>query len=204
MPDFSYEDRVSGLVAGVDEVGRGPCAGPVTAAAVVLNRETIPDSLLDQLDDSKKISPGKRERIAESLLDYAWISIAEASVVEIDEINILQASLLAMKRAVEGLSVPIAQALIDGNKAPSLLVPAQTVVKGDSRSYSIAAASIVAKVDRDQLMHRLDAQYPEYSWANNAGYGTAAHLQALEQYGVTPHHRQSFAPVRRQLEKEAA
>lgn len=180
-------------VAGVDEVGRGPLAGPVVAAAVVLNRASIPDGL----NDSKKLSAKRRAFIGPLLRQSAEVSVGVASVEEIDEINILQASLLAMRRAVEGLALPPDHLLIDGNKVPQgLPCPATTVVGGDGRSPSIAAASIVAKIWRDNVMREAATQWPGYGWETNAGYPTKCHKSALRNLGVTPFHRRSFRPVR--------
>lgn len=179
-------------IAGVDEVGRGPLAGPVTAAAVRLDPDNIPDGL----NDSKKLTPARREALAEALIACADVCIAHASVAEIDEINILQATYLAMRRAVAGLAQPPVHLLIDGNRVPpGLPCPATPLVKGDALSLSIAAASIVAKVARDRIMMDLAAEFPGYGWDTNAGYPTKAHRVALVTQGVTPHHRRSFAPV---------
>lgn len=201
-PDFSFEDAAlsaagaSGPVCGIDEVGRGPLAGPVVAAAVVLDRNAQHDALWAQINDSKKLSAARRADLYGRIHDAGTVSISLCSVEEIDQINILQASLLAMQRAFGGLggAQPVA-ALIDGNKAPKLPCHTRTIVKGDSRSLSIAAASIVAKHYRDELMKKLAEEFPHYEWARNAGYGTAAHLKALEIHGITQHHRRSFAPV---------
>lgn len=197
-PDFSFETRIGGRVAGVDEVGRGPLAGPVTAAAVVLDPATIPEGL----NDSKKLSARKRTALLEQLLERAEVSLGWASVEEIDAINIRNATFLAMRRALEGLA-PVGHALIDGNALPpELPCPASTIVKGDGRSLSIAAASIVAKVWRDEHMMALSRQFPGYGWERNAGYPTADHKQALLDLGVTPHHRRSFKPVHNILYQE--
>lgn len=197
-PDFSCEDEAGpgAVVCGVDEVGRGPIAGPVLAAAVILPRN-LPAELADAIDDSKKLTLARREALVPLIERHAVaFAVAEASVAEIDDINILQAALLAMTRAVAGLGVVPDLALVDGNRAPKgLPCPARTLVKGDSRSLSIAAASILAKVARDRLMVDLDRQFPGYGWAKNAGYPTPAHLAALPLLGVTPWHRRSFAPV---------
>lgn len=196
MPDLTRELRLGGRVAGVDEVGRGPLCGPVVAAAVILDPRNIPDGLVG-LDDSKRLSAARREHFVRLLRFCAVIGVGAASVAEIDRLNILQASLLAMRRALAALSVTPDAALIDGNRAPKdLPYPAITLVKGDQLSLSVAAASVVAKVVRDQALVRLDRRYPGYGWAQNAGYGTAAHLAALGLLGATPHHRRSFAPVR--------
>ena len=188
--DAAYRDSGAGLFCGVDEAGRGPLAGPVYAAAVILP----PQPEIKGLNDSKKISEKKREAlfpvICETALSYA---IGTASVEEIDELNILQATFLAMRRAVEGLSVAPAFALIDGNRTPAgIAIPCQTVVKGDALSASIAAASILAKVSRDHCLMELDKQYPEYGFAKHKGYGTPAHYAALRTYGMAPVHRKTF------------
>lgn len=203
MPDFSFETaaRKQGhqIIAGVDEVGRGPMAGPVTAAAVILNPKDIPAGLAD----SKTLTEARRDKLAKLIYEVAEVSIAHASVAEIDEINILQASHLAMVRAVAGLPRRPDHVLIDGNRIPvDLSSSATAVVKGDGKSLSIAAASIVAKVCRDKLMVELSQQFPGYGWEANAGYVTQMHKQALENLGVTPHHRRSFAPVRNILYQE--
>lgn len=188
--DAAYRESGAGLFCGVDEAGRGPLAGPVYAAAVIL--PTQPE--IAGLNDSKKISEKKREAlfpvICETALSYA---IGTASVEEIDELNILQATFLAMRRAVERLSVTPAFALIDGNRTPAgIAIPCQTVVKGDALSASIAAASILAKVSRDHYLAELDKQYPEYGFAKHKGYGTPAHYAALRTYGMAPVHRKTF------------
>ena len=191
-PDFSHEQALGGIVAGVDEVGRGPLAGPVTAAAVVLDPGAIPEGL----NDSKKVPQAKREALFDTLHQVAQVSIGWADIDEIDALNIRGASLLAMRRAVEGLPYAPSHALIDGNAVPpDMPCPATTLIKGDARSLSIAAASIVAKVARDRVMVALAQQHPGYGWERNAGYGTAEHLAALRDLGVTPAHRRSFKPV---------
>jgi ribonuclease HII len=198
MPDFSLEytllARYGGPIAGVDEVGRGPWAGPVLAAAVVLAPD-CPAELLARIQDSKALSARRREAIAALLPRHAAIGIAAASVAEIDRLNVLAATMLAMTRAVAALPLRPGAVLVDGNRLPSLPCPAETAVKGDARSLSIAAASIIAKVMRDRLMARLACRYPGYGWERNAGYGTKAHQQGLAVAGVTPHHRRSFAPI---------
>ncbi len=196
VPDFSFEraahEAGATRVAGVDEVGRGPLAGPVTAAAVVLDPANIPEGL----NDSKKLSAKRREALYEAIMASAEVCIAHASVEEIDEINILYASHLAMERAVAGLPAAPDHVLIDGNKIPkALTIPAEALVKGDARSLSIAAASIVAKVTRDRIMVDLAQQHPGYGWEQNAGYPSKSHISALQNLGVTPHHRRSFKPV---------
>ena len=195
-PDFFLELTAitagHACVAGVDEVGRGPLAGPVTAAAVVLDPAHIPEGL----NDSKKLTARKREALHDLLLDVAEVSVAHASVEEIDALNILRAAHLAMVRALESLPRKPNYALIDGNMIPRRCpIPAQAVIKGDGLSASIAAASIVAKIRRDRLMMDLAQQYPGYGWETNAGYGSKKHMDALANLGVTPHHRRSFKPV---------
>jgi len=204
MPDLSLELAALadgfGVVCGVDEAGRGSWAGPVVAGAVVLEREPLSDELRLGIDDSKKLKPAARYSLFEILRSQARIGIGVARVEEIDELNILQATFLAMRRAVDDLGVPVPElALVDGNNSPKLPYAVRTVVKGDGLSLSIAAASIAAKVSRDHLMTVLDGQYPGYGWAHNAGYGTAKHKSALQDLGVTPVHRKSFAPIRKIL-----
>ncbi|MCV6586677.1 MAG: ribonuclease HII [Marinibacterium sp.] len=196
MPDFTFEADLHARgflrVAGVDEVGRGPLAGPVTAAAVILNPDDIPEGL----HDSKKLTARARDHLAAQLQDRAVVAVAHASVEEIEQINILQASHLAMCRALDQLGTPADFALIDGNRTPKgLTLPSQTVVKGDARSLSIAAASIMAKTARDRIMVDLAQQHPGYGWERNAGYPTPEHKAALRNLGLTPHHRRSFKPV---------
>lgn len=195
MPDFTLEEEVGGIVAGIDEAGRGPLAGPVVAAAVIFDRARLSPRLLAQIDDSKRLSRARREAAFEALAEVAHIGIGQADVDEIDRINILQASLLAMRRAVVQLRVQPETALIDGNRAPELSCRARCVVGGDRLSVSIAAASIVAKVTRDRLITELARLYPGYGWERNAGYGTKEHLDALQILGITPEHRRSFRPV---------
>ena len=198
METTAYSNGAS-CVAGVDEVGRGPLAGPVTAAAVVLDASAIPDGI----NDSKKLTAKRRLALAEELWRVADVSIAHASVEEIDEHNILRASYLAMRRALEGLRRRPDFALIDGKMIPrGLNIPAQGVVKGDTKSLSIAAASIAAKVARDELMVDLAQQHPGYGWETNMGYGSKSHMQALQNLGATPHHRRSFKPVHNILYQE--
>jgi len=199
VADYSFELAVGGTVAGVDEVGRGPLAGPVTAAAVILNPANIPQGLAD----SKTLSAARRQALFGAIMDCAQVSVAHASVQEIDEMNILRASHLAMVRALAGLPRAPDHALIDGNLIPKgLTLPATAIVKGDAKSLSIAAASIIAKVTRDALMVDLAQQFPHYGWDQNAGYPTAAHLSALHIHGVTPWHRRSFKPVHNILYQE--
>ena len=192
MPDFTLERSIAGPVAGVDEVGRGPLAGPVHAAAVILDPARLPPGL----DDSKKMSETRREKAFDAIMASAIaVGIGVASVEEIDRINILAATMLAMRRAVERLTIRPVHALVDGNKVPALPCPAEAIVKGDSKVLSIAAASIIAKVTRDRFMSDLDAACPGYGWARNKGYGTADHMEALARLGPSVHHRTSFAPI---------
>lgn len=196
LPDYSHETTLGGLVAGADEAGRGPWAGPVVAAAVILDPADIPAGL----NDSKKLSEARRERLFDVILDKAiTVGIAEGSLEAIERRNILHASLDAMAEAIAQLDPQPGFALIDGNKAPRLAMPCQTLVKGDGRSLSIAAASIIAKVTRDRVMRKLATDFPEYGWASNKGYGTKAHREALALHGVTQHHRRSFAPIHKML-----
>ena len=190
----SLEWDTAGLVAGVDEAGRGPLAGPVVAAAVILD-ELKP---IAGLNDSKKLTEKRREKLYEEILAKALCcSIAEASVQEIDSLNILQATLLAMRRAVEGLRLKPVKVLVDGNRLPVLDVRAEAIVQGDALVPAISAASILAKVHRDRLCAQLHVQYPHYGFDRHKGYGTAEHLQALAEHGPSPWHRTSFAPVAR-------
>ncbi len=183
----------AGLIAGVDEAGRGPLAGPVVAAAVILDDQNP----IAGLHDSKKLTAARREQLFDEIRAKALCcSIAEASVAEIDQLNILQATMLAMRRAVEGLRLRPAQVLVDGNRIPVLNVPAEAIVKGDAKVACIAAASILAKVHRDRLCDELHARHPGYGFATHKGYPTPDHLQALQAQGPCPDHRQSFAPVR--------
>lgn len=202
-PDLSFETaaraRGARLVAGVDEVGRGPLAGPVTAAAVILPEAGLPDGL----NDSKKLTPARREVLAAWIAAHCDCAVVHVDVEEIERLNILRASHLAMCRALSALRQRPCLALIDGNRLPEGLdFPGETIVKGDALSLSIAAASILAKVARDRLMVDLAQQHPGYGWEANAGYPTPAHLQALLDLGVTPHHRRSFAPVHNILCKD--
>lgn len=184
--------RGANVIAGVDEVGRGPLAGPVTAAAVILDPNDIPEGL----NDSKALSAKRREALSEQIMSRAQVCIGHASVEEIDEINILRASHLAMERAIAGLAQVPDEVLIDGNMIPrGLSLPAQAIIKGDARSLSISAASIVAKICRDRVMWDLAQHYPGYGWETNAGYPSKSHKAALQNLGVTPHHRRSFKPV---------
>ena len=196
MPDFAFEKRCTGIVCGIDEAGRGPLAGPVVAAAVILDRRRLPRSLRDGLDDSKKLNRAAREEYAALLRrSGVYIGIGAASAAEIDRRNILQATLLAMCRAVSALGIAPSIALVDGNVPPPLPCQVETVIGGDGLSLSIAAASIIAKVTRDRLMRQLALRYSGYGWETNVGYGTEQHRTALRALGPTPHHRRSFAPL---------
>ena len=196
MADFALEAACGCLrVCGVDEVGRGPWAGPVVAAAVILDRGWDADGV----DDSKRLTAAARTRLRREIEAHAEVGTGQASVYEIDRMNILNAALLAMRRAVAALARVPECALVDGNRLPDLPCPATAVTRGDARSVSIAAASIVAKVERDRLMAGLAVDFPGYGWERNAGYGTPEHTAALERLGVSPHHRRSFAPVARRL-----
>lgn len=209
MPDFELEDNWGGLIAGVDEAGRGPWAGPVVAGAVIIRDRCLGEDLLGGLDDSKKLTARRREFLYEKLYEAQeqgklCIGIGQASAAEIDEFNILQATFMAMQRAVDALPLKPEKALLDGNRAPrSFSYPVRTVIKGDGRSYSIAAASIAAKVYRDRLMAELAQRYPGYGFEKNAGYGTAAHIAGLQKYGLIPEHRKSYKPVREYLLRQA-
>ncbi|MFP7674255.1 ribonuclease HII [Marivita sp. S0852] len=200
LPDFRFErdQWARGLVrvAGVDEAGRGPLAGPVVAAAVVLGRDAIPDGI----QDSKKLTSERRKAVLERIMQEAEVGVGEASVEEIDEINILRASHLAMCRAIDALAQAVDHVLIDGNLIPrDLELPATPIIKGDSLSLSIAAASIVAKTRRDAIMWDLAQHYPGYGWETNQGYPTKCHKEALRNLGPTPHHRRSFKSVHNML-----
>ncbi len=195
-PSFAIEDTHQGIICGIDEVGRGPLAGPVVAGAVIINRAIAPIDILEQINDSKKLNAKKREYLFYKIHEFADVAIAEISPEEIDDINILQATLKAMGHAYNHLKAIPDIALIDGNKAPKISGKTQTIVKGDSISLSIAAASIVAKHYRDELMKKIANDFPQYGWEHNAGYGTKEHLEAIEKYGITIHHRKSFAPIK--------
>lgn len=198
MPDLALERASGGLVAGVDEAGRGPLAGPVLAAAAIIDDRCLPEALRATIDDSKRLTAARRASIFADLPTCARIGIGAASVAEIDALNILRATMLAMRRAVAALRVVPDVALIDGTHVPAgLPCAARPVVGGDRISLSIAAASIVAKVVRDRAMSRLAVRHPGFGWEHNAGYGTADHRLALEMLGPTRHHRRSFAPIAR-------
>lgn len=196
-PSLRLEKEAGCVVCGVDEVGCAPLAGPVVAAAVILPAKGLPRKLTALINDSKIVPAPKREAAASALPNYCVISFGEASVEEIDAINIYHARMLAMRRAVAGLNIRPELALIDGNAMPRELgCPARTIVDGDAKCLSIAAASIVAKVFRDAYMRKLAEQFPGYGWETNVGYGTRDHRSAMARLGLTPHHRRSFAPVR--------
>lgn len=204
MPDFSFEQKLhTQKVAGVDEAGCGPWAGPVVASAVIFLK--YDETLWATLNDSKKLTALKRRRCFEVLTNSSQLvyGIGTASVNEIDEFNIGQATRLAMERAITNLPTKPDHVLIDGIRKPSISMPTTMIVKGDSLSLSIAAASIIAKVTRDKIMAELDKKYPMYYWSKNAGYGTALHQNALKNHGVTSHHRKSFAPIRALLGEAA-
>lgn len=201
MPDLSIERDCGGRVAGIDEAGRGPWAGPVVAAAVILP-PALPDALTDGLDDSKKLSAARRELLFDALTACAGIDygVGAASVAEIERDNILAATYTAMRRALDALNDVPDTALIDGNRLPpGLPCPGRTIIKGDSLSLSIAAASIFAKVTRDRIMTSLSARYPGYHWDRNAGYGTKQHRDGLKALGITSHHRRTYAPIAKML-----
>lgn len=194
MPNFAFEKACEAVpVAGIDEAGRGPLAGPVVAAAVIFDADRLPRRIARAIDDSKKLSAETRETLFEAIRPYAEIGVGQASVAEIDRYNILKATFLAMYRALVALPRSPAIALIDGNQAPKLGCAVRTIVRGDGISLSIAAASIVAKVTRDRLMTSLDSTYPGYGWLTNKGYGTAEHRAALLHLGPCPEHRRSFS-----------
>lgn len=205
MPHYIFESRTlkvrPGPICGVDEAGRGPLAGPVVAAAVILERKHVPKGL----NDSKQLSAEDREALVPRILEMAIaVGVGEASVDEIDLINIRQATHLAMARAVRALAVAPLFALVDGNDAPALPCPCDTIIDGDARSVSIAAASIVAKVTRDRMMTALHDAHPGYGWVTNKGYSTEGHIEALNRLGPCAHHRRSFAPVHRLLYPDAS
>ncbi len=199
-PNYDLELQHNGITCGVDEVGRGSWAGPVVTAAVILDPDNIPYGL----NDSKKLSKKKREALYPLIMETAQVGFGEASIEEIDQHNILQATFIAMQRAVVNLPLKPDHALVDGNKVPHLICPTSAVIKGDSKSFSIAAASIVAKVRRDLLMKKLSKIYPEYRWDKNAGYGTRDHIEALRLVGPSRFHRISFAPIRKLISQGVA
>lgn len=201
LPDWSYENECDGLVAGIDEAGRGPWAGPVIAGAVIFFTKDINPLLITSLNDSKKLSAKKREMLytlleEEQKKGHLCFAIGSADAAEIDEINILQATFNAMRRALANLAKRPNIALVDGNRAPVPFdCPVKTIIKGDALSLSISAASIVAKVYRDRLMKDLSLKYPHYGFEKNAGYGTKDHIAGLKKFGITPEHRKSYKPI---------
>ncbi|MBR4927612.1 MAG: ribonuclease HII [Alphaproteobacteria bacterium] len=206
MPDFSIERTIqASLIAGFDEAGRGPWCGPVVAACVCWPNLDIPEELAGAINDSKKLSAKKREALFPLIINSnALVGVGLCSAEEIDEMNILQASFVAMHRALlqirsKGFMPDFG--LIDGNRLPKWDIPCQAVIGGDAKSLSIGAASIIAKVTRDRIMTELAKEYPQYGWERNAGYGTAEHVAALKEYGITPHHRKSYAPIKKILEE---
>ena len=205
MPSFRIERTLTGVICGIDEVGRGPLAGPVVAAAVILPQK-LPRGLRGAIDDSKRMSRQEREAVGAILVGVVQYGIGAASAAEIDRINILRATFLAMARALAALMARGHRpdwALVDGNQAPPLTCPVKTVIGGDGLSLSIAAASIIAKVTRDRAMRALATRYPVYRWETNVGYGTEEHRGALAAHGPTRHHRRSFSPLQLALELES-
>ena len=202
MPNFEIEDEYVGVIAGVDEAGRGPWVGPVVAGCVVFLDRKVDDFLLNNLNDSKKISKKKREQLYEVLYKEKengkiLIGVGITSAKEIDDINILNASFLAMKRAIDDAKANPCMVLVDGNREPKNFgYKTKAVIKGDAKSYSISAASIIAKVYRDKMMEDMAKKYPGYGFEKNAGYGTKAHIEGLKLYGITPEHRLSYAPIK--------
>jgi ribonuclease HII len=200
MQQVALDWGVNGLIAGVDEAGRGPLAGPVVAAAVILDDQHP----IVGLADSKQLTARQRERLFDEIRAHALcFSVAQASVEEIEDINILQATLLAMRRAIQGLRLPPKLVLIDGNRLPILPMRSESIVKGDTLVAAISAASILAKVTRDRWCDDIDVQYPAYGFAQHKGYGTAQHLAALCEHGACPHHRTTFRPVREVIHRSA-
>ncbi len=204
MPDFKFEKSMKGLVCGLDEVGRAPLAGPVVAACVFIPQDKIKGDVWNHVNDSKMLSAAKRESLFDEIRNHCAWAINECCNDEIENINIVQASFLAMRRAFDAMranfNVHMDGALIDGHIAPEFPCPVKTIVKGDSKSVSIAAASIIAKVYRDRMMARLAEDHPHYGWESNVGYPTRAHLAAIQKHGLTPFHRKTFAPVRNFIE----
>lgn len=209
-PDFLIENSNNAATIGFDEAGRGPLAGPVVAACVYVPENIRGLSLWAQVNDSKKLSKALRSRLFQEIQAHCHWGVGQADAGEIDQINILQASFLAMERAykemIKNAKIPGTHiALIDGNRTPKTFpIRAQSIIKGDSKSLSIAAASILAKVTRDDIMEELAQEYPHYGWESNAAYPTKTHLEALEIHGITEHHRRSYAPVKKMLERKVA
>ncbi|MBO7642895.1 MAG: ribonuclease HII [Alphaproteobacteria bacterium] len=200
-PDFSLEIAHGGIIAGVDEAGRGPLCGPVVAAAVVFPHFDIDIPVV--IRDSKQLSSRSRALAYDWIVENTTWAVGSCSPAEIDELNILWASMLAMERAVAGLGITPEFCLIDGNRVPKNLV-GESVVRGDAKSLSIAAASIIAKETRDKIMHDLALKYPQYAWDKNAGYPTKSHLQAIEKYGINEHYRKSYGPVKERIKNETS
>lgn len=198
VPDYTIEERCDEPVCGVDEAGRGALCGPVVAAAVILDKDDYPI----EINDSKMLSQNLRERLFQQIIRSGTVGVGLANVDEVEELNVLNAALLAMERAISNLGVIPETALIDGNRLPSLSCAGRAVVRGDRVSVSIAAASIVAKVTRDRLMSELSVEYPGYGWDANAGYGTPRHLRAIRSLGITRHHRKGFSPIAKILEEK--
>ncbi len=196
MPTFEYENSFEGCVAGVDEVGRGPLVGPVIAAALIFKTRALPADLLSLIEDSKKVTAKNRKLLYNKLFYYSHIAFGAASVKEIDELNILRATMLAMRRALHRLPIKPDVVLVDGRDKPSFDAHMVPLIKGDALSYSIAAASIVAKVMRDGLMEKISHRYPQYHFQKHSGYGTLVHRNAINAHGPCPHHRMSFAPLK--------
>lgn len=200
MPDFTFEQRCGGLICGLDEVGRAPLAGPVTAACVVVMPDHRNAPVWKEVRDSKKLSRQGREALVGDIQQNCFYAVGEACPREIEDLNIIQASFLAMRRAFDLLQkqidTPLQSALIDGHMTTNLPCPAQSIIKGDDKSVTIAAASILAKIDRDRYMDTLAEEFPYYGWETNAGYATKAHIDGINKHGITDHHRRSFAPVR--------
>ncbi|MFP3035832.1 MAG: ribonuclease HII [Wolbachia sp.] len=197
-PDFTLENKLSGVIAGVDEVGRGPLAGPVMSAAVVFTDRNI---IIEGINDSKKLTAKNRQVLYEKITSVAKFGIGMASVEEINSYNILQATKLSMQRALTNLGLELDYVLVDGNQSPKVKWQVRSIVNGDSLSTSIAAASIIAKVTRDKLMQELHDQHPEYNWYKNKGYGTKEHIDAINLHGITGHHRRNFAPISHFVER---
>ena len=195
-PDLAIESTINGQVVGIDEAGRGPLAGPVFAASVILNKKKIPSGI----DDSKSLSPEKRQALYKKITESSIYGLSMSSVIEIDRLNILQATLLAMRRSYINLSWKLStlpsHALIDGNQSPRLPCKTITIIKGDKKSKSIAAASIIAKVHRDRLMKKLSLKFQDFGWEKNAGYGTKMHIENIYRLGPTIHHRKTFEPIK--------
>jgi ribonuclease HII len=197
-PSFEFENQYRGAVAGVDEAGCGPWAGPVVAAAVIIDQSLYPEIFLKRIDDSKKLNRKNREDLYKEIICHPSITyhIGISTIEEIDQFNIWGATQLAMVKAIHGLTSKPMQLLVDGKRKPNVDYPVELIVKGDQKSFSIATASILAKVKRDEIMGELHREYPDFGWDKNAGYGTAEHQRALKHVGITPYHRKSFAPIR--------